>query len=196
VEGSPQSNWFMGFAIARADGEQPSGMALAWLRQLCDLSLHLLDYDTDLASLSRRGTGPRLSVRHIRDEWDAWREVVYIIAVQVEVSNATDNPIKIASVSLGSDSGGNAFAEASVLSADEQRALGNRVAALRTDRWPQELTAHQSVPPHGSATGWVITTMVRPPSVGRIQLDLDVREAVGTNYRLSFSRSDQGVHNS
>jgi hypothetical protein len=70
VAGSPQSNWFMGFAIASPDGERVSGAALAWLRQMCDSSLHLDDYESALASLRPQSTGPRLTVRVLRDEWD------------------------------------------------------------------------------------------------------------------------------
>ena len=50
VAGSPQSNWFMGFAIASPDGEQASRTALAWIRQMCDSSLHLDDYESALAA--------------------------------------------------------------------------------------------------------------------------------------------------
>ena len=50
VAGSPQTNWFMGFAIASPDGEQAPGTALAWLRQMCDSSLHLEDYESALPS--------------------------------------------------------------------------------------------------------------------------------------------------
>jgi hypothetical protein len=51
VPGSPQSNWFMGFAIASADGDQVSDAVLAWLRQMCDSSLHLVDYEPTLTSI-------------------------------------------------------------------------------------------------------------------------------------------------
>ena len=48
VPGSPQSNWFMGFAAASPDGEQVPKTALAWIRQMCDSSLHLDDYESAL----------------------------------------------------------------------------------------------------------------------------------------------------
>ena len=130
VPGSPQSNWFMGFAVASPDGEQVSGTALAWLRQMCDSSLHLDDYESALDSLRPQSTdGLRLTVRVLRDEWDTWRTVAYIAALEVEVANATGGRIKIASVGVGSDWDGQPPGELPVLSAAEQDALDTEVAA-------------------------------------------------------------------
>ena len=73
-------------------------MALTWLRQLCDSSLHLLDYEPDLASLGGDVTGQRLSVRIIHDEWLMWQHDTYIAAVEAELTNTTDSPVRIAEV--------------------------------------------------------------------------------------------------
>jgi len=51
VAGSPQANWFTAYAIANPEGDHPSETALAWLRRLCDQSLHLIDYESELDSL-------------------------------------------------------------------------------------------------------------------------------------------------
>ena len=69
VEGSAQSNWFMGFAMADPDGQRLSDLAEAWLRQLCDSALHLDGYEADLASL-RSGTSPgqRLAVKVVQQD--------------------------------------------------------------------------------------------------------------------------------
>ena len=134
VAGSPQSSWFMGFAIASPDGEQASGAALAWLRQMCDssVSLHLDDYESALAGLGPQSTdGLRLTVRVLHDEWDTWRTVAYIVALEVEIANATDSRIRVASVGLGSDWDGQPPAELASLSAAERDALSTEVAALR-----------------------------------------------------------------
>ncbi|MGO9295139.1 MAG: hypothetical protein ACLP52_14910 [Streptosporangiaceae bacterium] len=56
VEGSAQSNWYMGFAMADPDGQPLGDVAETWLRQLCDSALHLDGYEADLASL-RPDTG-------------------------------------------------------------------------------------------------------------------------------------------
>jgi hypothetical protein len=52
VAGTPWSNWFSAFAVASPDGEQIPEAAQAWLRHMCDSSLHLDDYEPALASLS------------------------------------------------------------------------------------------------------------------------------------------------
>jgi hypothetical protein len=191
VAGSPQSNWFMGFAIASPDGEQVSEAALAWLRQMCDFSLHLDGYESALASLRPQSTdGLRLTVRVLRDEWDTWRTVAYTAALEVEVGNATDSRIRIASVGLGSDWDGQPPGELPVLGAADRGALDTEVAALRKHRYAPELRTHQYVPPHGSVTGWIVTTMARPPLGGTPRLTLSVREAVGRQYLLVIPRTD------
>jgi hypothetical protein len=197
VAGSPQSSWFMGFAIASPDGEQASWAALAWLRQMCDSSLHLDDYESALASLGPQTTdGPRLTVRVLRDEWDTWRTVAYTAALEAEVANATDSRIRMASVGLGSDWDGQPPAELASLSPAERDALDTEVAALRKYRYSPELRSHQYVPPKGSVTGWIVTTMARPPLGGTPRLTLSVREAVGHQYLVVIPRTDPQVYSS
>jgi hypothetical protein len=197
VAGAPQTNWFTGFAVASPDGEQVSGMALAWLRQMCDSSLHLDDYESALASLRPRSTNrPWLTMRVVRDEWDTWRTVAYIAALEVEVANATESRIKIASVGLSSDWEGQPPAELPVLGAAEQQALDTEVAALRKYRYTPELRIHQYVPAKGFVAGWIVTTMARPPLGGTPRLTLSVREAVGHQYLLVIPRTDPQVHSS
>lgn len=41
IPGSPQSNWFMAFAVADAAGQREEALARTWLGQLCDSALHL-----------------------------------------------------------------------------------------------------------------------------------------------------------
>jgi hypothetical protein len=74
VEGSTQSNWYMGFAVGETDGQRLGDLAETWLRQLCDSTLHLDDYEADLASL-RLGAaaGQRLAVRVVQQDFDVWR---------------------------------------------------------------------------------------------------------------------------
>jgi hypothetical protein len=197
VAGSPHSNWFMGFAIASPDGEQVPGAALAWLRQMCDSSLHLDDYESALASLGPQSTdGPRLTVRVLRDEWNTWRTVAYIAALEVEVDNVTGSRIRIASVGLGSDWDGQPPGELPVLGAAEQDALDTEIAALRKHRYAPELRTYQYVPPLESVTGWIVTTMTRPPLGGTPRLALGVREAVGRQYLLVIPRTDPQVYSS
>jgi hypothetical protein len=197
VAGSPQSNWFMGFAIASPDGEQASEAALAWLRQMCDSSLHLDNYESALASLRPQSTdGSPLIVRVLRDEWDTWRTVAYTAALEVEVANVTDSRIRIASVGLGSDWDGQPPGELPVLATAEQGALDTEVASLRKHRYTPELRSHRYVPPQGSVTGWIVTTMSRPPLGGTPRLTLSVREAVGRQYLLVIPRTDPQVYSS
>ena len=164
---------------------------------MCDSSLHLDDYESALASLGPQSTdGPRLTVRVLRDEWDAWRTVAYTVALEVEVANATDSRIRMASVGLGSDWDGQPPGELPVLGAPERDALDTEVAALRKHRYAPELRIHQYVPPQGSVTGWIVTTMARSPLGGTPRLTLRVREAVGHQYLLVIPRTDPQVYSS
>ena len=197
VAGSTQPNWFMGFAIASPDGQQVSEATLAWLRQMCDSSLHLDDYESALASLRPQSTyGPRLIVRILRDEWDTWRTIAYIAALEVEVANATGSRIKIASIGLGSDWDGQPPGKLPVLGAAEQGGLDAEVAVVRKHRYAPELHIHQYVPSKGSVTGWIVITMARPPLGGTPRLTLSVREAVGHQHLLVIPRTDPQVYNS
>ena len=51
LPGSPPSNIFTGYAIADSDGETPATVAVEWLRQMCDYTLHLDQYEPLLAPL-------------------------------------------------------------------------------------------------------------------------------------------------
>jgi hypothetical protein len=167
---------------------------VAWLRQMCDSSLHLDDYESALASLGpQQADGWQLTVRVLRDEWDTWRSVAYTTALEVEVTNVTNSRIRIASVGLGSDWDGQPPAELPVLSAAEQDALDTEVSALRKHRYAPELRSHQYVPPQGSVVGWLVTTIARPPLGGTPRLTLSVREAVGCQHLLVIPRTDPQV---
>jgi hypothetical protein len=107
------------------------------------------------------------------------RNVAYTAAMKVEVANATESRIMIASVGLGSDWDGQPPGELPELGAAEPDALDAEVAALRKHRYTPELRSHQYVPPQGSVAGWVVTAMARPPLGGTPRLTLSVREAVG-----------------
>jgi hypothetical protein len=190
VAGTPQSNWFMGVAVASSDGQQSSGMVQAWLREMCDSSLHLNDYEADLASLDRGATGPRLSVRVIRDKW-TWVGTprllsgVYLAGLEVELSNVSDSPIRIAAVDLKSDT--------DALSSGEAIFVAVTYAQARHDQYDPELDLQRPVSPHGSVTGWVSTAFTRLPPSGTPQLELSVREAVGTTYLTVVPRTDRQV---
>jgi hypothetical protein len=41
IPGSPQSNWFMAFAVADPAGQREEDLARTWLGQMCDSALHL-----------------------------------------------------------------------------------------------------------------------------------------------------------
>lgn len=191
VDGSPQSNWFTGFAVSSPDGEPAPQMALAWLRQMCDSSLHLNNYESALASLAPQpADGRRVAVRLLHDEWQTWRNDDYIVALEVEVANATSNAIRIASIGLDSDWNGQPPGDLPVLGAADRHALDTEVSALRESRYAPELPAYQDVPPHGSISGWRVTTMARPLIGATPRLTLSVGEAVGRRYQLVIPRMD------
>lgn len=66
----------------------------------------------------------------------------------------------------------------------------------RTHRNVPELRSHQYVPAKGSVTGWIVTTMARPPLGGTPRLTVSVREAVGHQYLMIVPRTDPKVYGS
>jgi hypothetical protein len=134
-------------------------------------------------------------VRLLRQEWNTWRTVAYIAALEVEVANATDSRIRLASIGLGSDWDGQPPADLPSLSA-ERDVLDAELADLRTHRYVPELRSHQYVPPKGSVTGWIVTTTARPPLGGTPRLTVSVREAVGHQYLMIVPRTDPKVYGS
>jgi hypothetical protein len=197
VEGSTQSNWYMGYAVGEPDGQRLGDLAEAWLRQLCDSALHLDDYEVDLASL-RPGTGAaqRLTVKIVQQDFDVWRHLAYIVGLQVQITNATDNVIPLSSIGIGSDWGGNPPADLPVIDDSERQNLQREVDARRAHRYTPELRSHSAVPPHGSVSGWVVTWMPRPSAGGTPNLSLSIREAVGHQYLTVIPRTDPQVYHS
>ena len=163
-------------------------MALAWLRQLCDSSLHLADYEADLASLGPSATGPRLTTRVVREHWESWNDDTCAATLEVELSNATDDPIRIAEVCL-SGLWDPPSAERPTLSHAEHAELDGALMLLDWESSEPLLSSHQSVPPHGSVTGWVFASTPRRPG-STPKVELMVREAVGTTYVTGISPTD------
>lgn len=194
VAGSPQSNWFMGVAIASSDGVQAPELVKAWLRQMCDSSLHLDNYEADIASLNGSVTGGRLAVRVVRTEWIAWGEFILIAAVQVDLANQTDGPVRIASVTLRSEThDSDQFRRRRQPSDYPRPALDRKLAALRTDRFAPDLANYRSVAPHASVCGWVTIDIHSWRAKGNPELEFTVREAVGTTYLTVIPRTDHQV---
>lgn len=50
--GTQVSPWFGGYAVADSSGDPPAGLAVEWIRQMCDDSLHLDGYEPMLLTLS------------------------------------------------------------------------------------------------------------------------------------------------
>ena len=190
VAGSPRYNSFMGVAIASPDGVQLPAMVQAWLRQMCDSSLHLDNYEADIASLNGSATGPRLTVRVVGTEWIPWRDYVLIAAVKVELANATDSPVRISSLSLCSET--DSWDSLRRLTFHEPD-LDSTLTTLRTDRLEPELASYQSVPPHGSVSGWVTISILTWSDRGTPELELTVREAVGTTYLTVIQGTEQQI---
>ncbi len=141
------------------------------------------------ASLNGSGTGPRLAVRVVSTEWVALRDDVLIAAIQVELANATDSPVRIASVDLRSE----IATRDSLQRLFRDRALDSELTALRTDRFEPQLASYRSVPPHGSASGWVSSRILTWAGAGTPELEFTVREAVGTANLTVIPRTDRQV---
>jgi hypothetical protein len=174
VEGSTPSNSYRGFATADPAGQRLGDLAETWLRQLCDSALHLDGYEADLASLKpSTGAGQRLAVKVVQQDFDVWRYLAYIVSLQVEITNATDNVIRLASIGIGSDWGRNPPpGDLPEIDDPERQDLQREVDARRTHRYTPELRSHSAVPPHGSVSGWVVTWMPRPSAGGTPNLTL------------------------
>lgn len=52
LPGAPASSWFVGYAIAQTPGVPATTLAVELLRQMCDYTLHVQDYEPLLAPLS------------------------------------------------------------------------------------------------------------------------------------------------
>jgi hypothetical protein len=158
---------------------------------MCDSSLHLVDYEADLASLESFAANPRLTIRVLQQRWDWAYDMGMVVAIEVKLTNTTDSRIRIASVGLTGSRRSRSPRELPVLGAIERNVLDNKVAALRIDRYSQELGGIQAVPPRESVSSWVITTM--DLSGSRPQLNLTVREAGGTTYLTVIPPPDPEV---
>jgi hypothetical protein len=197
VQGSPQSNWYTGFATADPNGQRPDGLAESWLRQLCDSALHLDGYEADLASLRpNTGTGQRLTVKVLQQDFDVWRHVAYIVGIQVGITNDTDNMIRLTSIGIGSDWGHNPPVDMPKIDALERLDLQREADTRRIDRYAPELRNHSAVLPHQSICGWVVTWMPRPSGGGTPNMTLSIREAVGHQHRTVIRREDPQVYHS
>jgi len=64
LPGSPASPQFAAFAITYSEGSEAADMAIDWMRQMCDYTLHLDDYDSSLSAL---GTNADPDHRHARE---------------------------------------------------------------------------------------------------------------------------------
>jgi hypothetical protein len=196
VEGSAQSNWYMGFAMADPSGQRLGDLAEAWLRQLCDSALHLDDYEADLASLrSSTAAGQRLAVKVLQQDFDVWRHLAYIVGLQVEITNTTDNVIRLSSIGIGSDWGHNPPpGDLPIIDDSERLDLQREIDARRTRRYTPELRSHSWVSPHESISGWVVTWMPRPSMGGTPSLTVSIREAVGNQYLTVIPRTAPQVY--
>ena len=62
LAGTSAPTWFLGWAVADPDGQAASGLALTWLTQMCDSTLHLNGYEPVLEAITNLGQAPGRTV--------------------------------------------------------------------------------------------------------------------------------------
>lgn len=186
VPGSHQSNWFTGFAMADPDGQPVVGMAEAWLGQMCDSSLHLDDREAALSNLGTESAGGRrLVVQVSTPVWASWRQLAFIVAVHVELTNTTDGVIRLGSIRwFGGFWGPDQPDDLPVIDGSERHDLQQEIEAKRKGSFTPGLSDRTTILPHESISGWVVTGVPRPSSGATPTLELTIREAVGYQYRM------------
>ena len=185
VPGSLRSNGFAGFAVADPDGQPVSGMAEAWLRQMCDSSLRLDDREAVLSNLGTESAGgERLVVQVSTPVWASWRQLAFIVALYVELTNTTDGVIRLGSIHwFGGFWGPDPPDDLPVIDGSERHDLQQEIEARRKDRYSPGLNDRTTILPHESISGWVVTGVSRPSSGAIPTLQLTIHEAVGYQYR-------------
>lgn len=185
VPGSLRSNVFAGFAVADSDGQPVSGMAEGWLRQMCDSSLRLDDREAALSNLGTESAGrERLVVQISKPVWASWRQLAFIVALHVELTNTTDGVIRLGSIHwFGGFWGPDPPDDLSVIDDSERHDLQQEIEAMRKGHYSPSLNDRTTILPHESISGWVVTGVPRPKSGATPTLQLTIREAVGYQYR-------------
>jgi hypothetical protein len=185
VPGSLQSNWFTGFAMADPDGQPVMGMAQAWLGQMCDSSLHLDDREAALSNLGTESAGGRrLVVQVSTPVWASWRQLAFIVALHVELTNTTDGVIRLGSTHwFGGFWGPDSPDDLPVIDGSERHDLQQEIEASLKGRYSPSLSDRTTILPHESISGWVVTGVPRPSSGATPTLQLTIHEAVGYQYR-------------
>jgi hypothetical protein len=186
VPGSPHTNGFMGFAMADPDGQPVADMAGAWLQQMCDSSLHLDDREAVLPNLRTESAGDnRLVVQASMPIWESWRQLAYIVAIRVDLTNTTNGVIRLGAVNLfGGFWGPDPPADRLRLDDSEARDLWQEIENLRSHRYSPDLSDRTTILPHETISGWVVTNAPRPSSGAIPTLELTIAEAVGYQYRV------------
>jgi hypothetical protein len=192
VPGSPQSNWFMGFAIADLDGDQVSGVAVAWLRRMCDSALHLDGHDEALISLVKPQDSPgRLKVAVLSADWTRIKWM-YGVTLPIEISNTTDNAIRVGDIEVATF-----WPVADPVSQPDSSDLDpvdreSLVEFRRQQRYTPVLADPLTVPPHDSVLTRVIKYLPRPAFAlpGTPEMRILVREAVGSEYVTLIASTD------
>jgi hypothetical protein len=192
VPGSPQSNGFMGFAVADLDGDQAPEVAVALLRRMCDSGLHLDGHDEALISLARPqdGTG-RFKIAVLSTDWSRinW---MYGVTLSIEISNTTDSAIRVGAIEVATfwpvidpvsqpDS-----SDLDPMDAD------SLVELRRQECYSPVLAGPLTVPPDDSVVTRVTKMLPRPNMAlpGTPEMRILVREAVGSEYVTLIASTD------
>lgn len=195
VPGSAQANWFMGFAMADPDGEPVMGTAKAWLQQMCDSSLHLDDREAVLSNLGPESAeGQRLVVKASAPAWETWRQLSFIVALHIELTNTTNGVIRLGTIDfLGDFWGPSPPAGRPKLNHSEIRDLRQEIEDRRRSRYSPALSDRTTILPHETISGWVVANATRPSSGATPTLQLTIHEAVGYRYRVVIHPAEPHV---
>jgi hypothetical protein len=204
VPGTTPRSTYMGWALAEPDGEPTPGLIHQWLTQICDNTLYVTDYEPTLQSLQDTAPPaaadnstepspstapgppppspgpPSLTVSLLDGPvWEAWQHHSLIVAFHLQVTNTTNVPMQVKKVGHGwtwpTEHGPND---------EEQTELARELHRRRErDHYGPPLRIRAPLPPHASASGWLITSMNQDPRGGTPEITIAVTDAIGNEYK-------------
>jgi hypothetical protein len=124
---------------------------------------------------------PPLGVAIKRTQWENWRQRSYIVALQVEITNATCDSIQLGPTELESNWDDNFSSGIPLLSGPERLDLEREMDAVRR-RYSPELRAYTHAPSGKSISGWIVAAVPCRARGGTPRLTISVSDLFGNQY--------------
>ncbi len=122
--------------------------------------------------------------------WRNWKNTALIVAIQVEATNTTDEPIQIDRYEFTYEAPGGLAWDAQ-LSDDEARAVRREV---NSGRYFPSIEQYHEVPPLESISGWYVAAVTRDPSGGTPGCTIILTDTVGNRYKVTIPSQEPRVY--